>query len=131
SGQLGKHRAGPFRGSESHDGMEPSGGLRTRELDRIAAVISKTGACARVTRESIADARTQRMTKDARRSFRFPSLFEVRKPNPITINIPSEHTRQRRRTPLQVFPATQGWFFSPSVSQTVVNKPMRIRKKRD
>src|SRR5215469_12678685 len=58
-----------------------------------------------------------------------PSLFEVRKPNPITINIPSEHTRQRRRTPLQVFPATEGWFFSPSVSQTVVNKPMRIRKK--
>jgi hypothetical protein len=59
-----------------------------------------------------------------------PSIFEARKPNPITINIPSEHTRQRRRTPLQLFPAAEGWFFSPSVSQTLVNKPMRIRKKK-
>jgi hypothetical protein len=127
SGQLGKHLAGPFRGSESHDGME--GGLRTRELDRISVVISKTGAGARATRESIADARMQRMTKGARRSLRFlpvikmtepsvrevalvnpswtgratPSLFEVREPNPITINIPSEHRRQRGRTPPQVF----------------------------
>jgi len=57
-----------------------------------------------------------------------PSLFELCKPNPITINTLSEHTRQRRRT-LQVFPATEGWFLSPSVSQTVVNKRMRIRKK--
>ena len=39
-----------------------------------------------------------------------PLFFEARKPNPITINIPSERTRQRRRTPLQVFPATEGWF---------------------
>src|SRR5215469_6797599 len=57
-----------------------------------------------------------------------PSLFELRKPNPITINTPSEHTRQRRRT-LQVFLQRKDGFWSPSVSQTVVNKRMRIRKK--
>ena len=60
-----------------------------------------------------------------------PSLFELRKPNPITINTPSEHTRQRRRTPLQVFPATEGWFFE---SERLANRSQQAdenQEKRD
>jgi hypothetical protein len=59
-----------------------------------------------------------------------PSLFELHKPNPITINTPSEHTRQRRRT-LQVFPATEGWFLE---SERLANRSQQAdenQEKRD
>jgi hypothetical protein len=50
---------------------------------------------------------------------------------PFTINIPNEHTRQRRRTPLQVFPATEGWFFE---SERLANRSQQAdenQEKRD